>query len=64
METKVYKWDTVVQQTAAGIDTRPEYFEEQDDYTTIDEDASMLNIAFLLYYTFKASNSTGFDKRL
>ena len=24
----------------------------------------MLNIAFLLYYTFKASNATSFNKRL
>ena len=24
----------------------------------------MLNIAFLLYYTFKASNTTSFNKRL
>ena len=24
----------------------------------------MLNVAFLLYRTFKASNATGFDKRL
>jgi cellular nucleic acid-binding protein len=63
-EIKVYKRDAVVQRTAAGIDTRPEYFEEQDDYATIDEDASMLNVAFLLYRTFKASNATGFDKRL
>jgi len=30
----------------------------------IDEDASMLNIAFLLYRMFKASNATGFNKRL
>ena len=64
METKVYKWDTIVQQTAASIDTHPEYFKEQDDYDIIDEDASMLNVAFLLYCMFKASNSTSFNKRL
>ena len=63
-ETKVYKQDAVVQWTAAGIDTRPEYFKEQDDYAIINKDASMLNIAFLLYCTFKASNATSFDKQL
>ena len=30
----------------------------------IDKEASMLNIVFLLYYTFKASNATGFNKWL
>ena len=63
-ETKVYKWDAVIQRTAAGIDICPEYFEEQDNYAIINEDASMLNIAFLLYYMFKASNAIGFNKRL
>ena len=63
-ETKVYKQDAVIQQTAAGINTRPKYFKKQDNYAMINEDASMLNIAFLLYYTFKASNATGFNKRL
>ena len=64
LETKVYKWDTVVQQTAAGNNICPEYFKEQDDYIMVNEDAFMLNIAFLLYYTFKASNATGFNKQL
>ena len=63
-ETKVYKWDTVVQQTAASINTHPEYFKKQDNYTMIDKDTSMLNIAFLLYYMFKANNITSFNKRL
>ena len=30
----------------------------------IDKDTSMLNIVFLLYYTFKANNATGFNKQL
>jgi hypothetical protein len=30
----------------------------------INKEASMLNIAFLLYRTFKASNTTSFNKRL
>jgi len=64
IETKVYKWDAVVQQTAAGINTYFKYFKEQNDYTMIDEDASILNIVFLLYYTFKANNTTSFNKRL
>ena len=64
METKVYKRDTIVQQTAAGINTYPKYFKEQDNYATINEDASILNIAFLLYRIFKASNATSFNKRL
>ena len=63
-ETKVYKWDAIVQRTAVGINTCPEYFKEQDDYNMIDEDTSMLNIVFLLYCIFKASNATGFNKRL
>ena len=46
----------------AGINICLKYFKEQDDYITIDEDVSMLNIVFLLYYMFKASNATGFDK--
>ena len=64
METKVYKWDIIVQRTAAGINTRPKYFEKQDNYDIINEDASILNVVFLLYYTFKASNFTGFNKQL
>ena len=56
--------DAIIQQTATGIDIYLEYFEEQDDYNTINKDASMLNVAFLLYCTFKASNSTGFNKQL
>jgi len=63
-ETKVYKRDTIVQRTAAGINTRPKYFKEQDDYNTINKDTSMLNVAFLLYRTFKANNSTSFNKWL
>ena len=63
-ETKVYKRDTIIQRTAVGINTYPMYFKEQDNYTTINKDASMLNIAFLLYRTFKASNATSFNKRL
>ena len=61
-ETKVYKQDAIVQQTAAGIDTRPKYFKEQNDYATINKDISILNIAFLLYRTFKANNTTNFNK--
>ena len=64
IETKVYKRDTVVQRTAVGINTCSKYFEEQDNYAIINEEASILNIAFLLYYTFKASNATGFNKWL
>ena len=63
-ETKVYKRDAIIQQTAAGINTYFKYFKEQDNYAIINKDASMLNIAFLLYRTFKASNATGFNKRL
>ena len=63
-ETKVYKRDAIIQQTAAGINTCFKYFKEQNNYAIIDEDASMLNIVFLLYYTFKASNATSFNKRL
>jgi hypothetical protein len=48
----------------AGINTYPKYFKEQDNYATIDKEASMLNVAFLLYHTFKASNATGFNKWL
>ena len=64
IKTKVYKWNAVIQQTAAGINTYPKYFKEQDNYAIINKNASMLNIAFLLYYTFKASNATSFNKRL
>jgi len=63
-ETKVYIQDTVIQQTAAGINTYPKYFKKQDNYAIINKDAFMLNIAFLLYRIFKASNATGFNKRL
>ena len=62
METKVYKWDIIIQQIVAGINTCPKYFKEQNNYTMIDKDISMLNIAFLLYYIFKASNATSFNK--
>ena len=48
----------------AGINTHLEYFKEQDDYAMIDKNASMLNIAFLLYCIFKANNATSFNKRL
>jgi len=63
-ETKVYKRDAVIQRIAVGINTCPKYFKEQDNYAIINKDASILNIAFLLYYTFKASNATSFNKRL
>ena len=63
-ETKVYIQDAIIQRTAAGINTRPKYFKKQDDYATINKDTSMLNIAFLLYRMFKASNATGFNKWL
>ena len=63
-ETKVYKWDAVIQQTAVGINTRPKYFKEQDDYTIINKNAFILNIAFLLYYMFKTSNAINFNKQL
>jgi len=63
-ETKVYIQDAIIQQTAVGINTYPKYFKKQDNYTTINKDTFMLNVAFLLYYTFKASNATGFNKRL
>ena len=63
-ETKVYIRDTIIQQTAAGINTRPKYFKKQDNYAMINKDASILNIAFLLYCMFKASNATGFNKQL
>ena len=63
-ETKVYKQDAIIQQTAVGINTYPKYFKEQNNYTTINKDASMLNIAFLLYRIFKVSNTTSFNKRL
>ena len=63
-ETKVYIQDAVVQQIAAGINTYPKYFKKQDNYTIIDKDIFILNIAFLLYYMFKASNITGFNKQL
>ena len=64
METKVYKQDAVIQQTTAGINTCPEYFKEQNNYIIINKDAFILNIVFLLYYIFKASNTTGFNKQL
>ena len=64
METKVYKQDAVIQQIVVGINICLKYFKEQDNYTTINKDASMLNIAFLLYYIFKANNTTSFNKRL
>ena len=64
IETKVYKWDAVAQQTVAGINIYPKYFKEQDDYATIDKNVSLLNIAFLLYCMFKTSNVTGFNKWL
>ena len=64
IETKVYKQDAIIQQTAVGINICPKYFKEQNNYNTIDKDASILNIVFLLYHTFKASNSTGFNKQL
>ena len=64
METKVYIQDAIIQQTAAGINTCPKYFKKQDNYAIINKDASMLNIAFLLYRMFKASNATGFNKWL
>ena len=63
-ETKVYKRDAIIQRTAVGINTCPKYFKEQNNYTIINKEASILNIAFLLYRTFKASNTTGFNKRL
>jgi len=62
METKVYKRDTIIQQTAVGINTYPKYFKEQDNYAIINEDAFILNIVFLLYCMFKASNATSFNK--
>ena len=64
METKIYKQNTVIQQIAAGINTCPKYFKKQNNYAIINKDASILNIVFLLYYTFKANNATGFNKRL
>ena len=63
-ETKVYKQDVVIQQTVAGIDTCPKYFKEQNNYAMIDKNMSMLNVAFLLYCMFKASNVTSFNKWL
>ena len=63
-EIKVYKQDTVVQQIVIGINTCFKYFKEQDNYAIINKDAFMLNIVFLLYYIFKASNTTGFNKWL
>jgi hypothetical protein len=62
METKVYKQNAVVQQIAVGINTYLKYFKEQDDYTIINKDVFILNIAFLLYRIFKASNATSFNK--
>ena len=64
IKTKVYKQNAVIQQTVASINTRLKYFKEQDNYTTINKDASMLNVIFLLYRTFKASNTTSFNKQL
>ena len=63
-ETKVYIQDTIIQRIAVGINTCPKYFKKQDNYTIINKDASILNIAFLLYRIFKASNATSFNKRL
>ena len=63
-ETKVYIQDAIIQQIAVGIDTCPKYFKKQNNYAIIDEDVFMLNIVFLLYYIFKASNATSFNKRL
>ena len=60
-ETKVYKQDAIIQQTAVGINTCLKYFKEQDDYAIINKDAFILNIAFLLYCIFKASNATSFN---
>ena len=64
IKTKVYKRDAVIQQTAVGINICPKYFKKQDNYTIINKNASILNIAFLLYYIFKTSNTTSFNKRL
>ena len=64
IETKVYKRDAIIQQIAVGINTYPKYFKEQDNYAIINKDVSILNIAFLLYRIFKASNATSFNKRL
>ena len=64
IKTKVYKQDIVVQRTAVSIDICLKYFEEQDNYATIDKDMSMLNVVFLIYYTFKVSNATSFNKWL
>jgi UDP-N-acetylmuramyl pentapeptide phosphotransferase/UDP-N-acetylglucosamine-1-phosphate transferase len=64
MKTKVYKWDAIIQQIVAGINTYFKYFKEQDNYTIINKDMFILNIAFLLYYIFKASNATNFNKQL
>ena len=47
-----------------GINTYLKYFEEQDNYAIINKDMSILNIAFLLYCIFKASNATSFNKQL
>ena len=63
-ETKVYKRDAVIQQIVVGINTYLKYFKEQNNYTIINKDMFMLNIAFLLYYMFKASNATSFNKWL
>ena len=63
-ETKVYKRDAVIQRIAVGINTYPKYFKEQDNYTIINKDASILNNVFLLYRIFKASNTTSFNKQL
>ena len=64
METKVYIQDAVIQQTAVGINTCFKYFKKQDNYTIINKDVFILNIAFLLYCIFKASNATSFNKWL
>ena len=53
-----------MQRIAVGINTYSKYFKKQDDYAIIDKDIFMLNIAFLLYHIFKASNATGFNKWL
>ena len=45
-----------------GINTYSKYFKEQDNYIIINKDIFMLNIAFLFYCIFKASNATSFNK--
>jgi len=50
--------------TAACLIPDTKYFKKQDNYAIINKDVSILNIAFLLYHIFKASNATSFNKRL